>query len=160
MRREDKQIKSQTEINRIINQALVCRLAFSKNDSPYIVPVSFGYNGSSIFIHTAKEGKKIDYIESNDKVCFEFEANVKLHTDVKNACSWTMEYESVIGFGKIVELRTTEEIVNGLNNIMKHYSSKEWEFRDPSINNTRVWQIEIDVITGKRSLRKPQINNE
>ncbi len=44
MRRKDKEIKDIGEIEFIINKSKVCRIALSDNDSPYIVPVCFGYN--------------------------------------------------------------------------------------------------------------------
>ncbi len=53
MRREDKKIIGRTEIDQIIKNTNVCRIAFADNNTPYIVPVSFGYDGKDIFIHTA-----------------------------------------------------------------------------------------------------------
>ena len=58
MRRKEKKITERLEIDEIIHKSNVCRLAFSKNNIPYIMPISFGYNGKKIFIHTATEGKK------------------------------------------------------------------------------------------------------
>ena len=57
----------------IIRGSNVCRIALAKDNIPYIVPVSFGYDGESIYIHTAKEGKKINIIKNNNNLCFEFE---------------------------------------------------------------------------------------
>ena len=73
------------------------------------VPVSFGYDGESIYLHTAREGKKIDHFRNNQNICFEFERNVQLFSDLDNACKWTFSYESVIGFGKIQELGSLEQ---------------------------------------------------
>ena len=42
------------------------------------MPVSFGYDGAALYFHTAPKGRKIDFIEANNRVCFEFEANVAL----------------------------------------------------------------------------------
>ena len=109
MRRKDKQISERSIIDSVINNALVCRLATASQNMPYIVPVSFGYDGQSLFIHTAKKGKKIDYFLNNNTVCFEFENNVRLHRDDKIACNWTFEYESVIGYGQIQELLNLED---------------------------------------------------
>ena len=154
MRKTDKEIKDRTAIDAIINNCLVCRIALCKDNRPYIVPVSFGYDGSSLYIHTAKDGLKIDYINSNSNVCFEFEQNVELHKNDKNACSWTFDYESVIGFGVISELTDSKEKAEGLNIIMEHYSGKSWDFNKQSIEGTRVWKIEIESATGKLSSHK------
>ena len=155
MRRRDKEITSRQEIDAIIRTALVCRIALARGDEPYVVPVSFGYDGDALFIHTARSGRKIDFIEANNRVCFEVDANVALKTDDCDACKWTFEFESVIGYGTITELETAEEKARGLNEIMLHYSGREWDIDEAATATTRVWRIEIDSVTGKRSAEKP-----
>ena len=151
MRREDKQIINRSEIDEIIKKSDVCRLAFAKDNIPYIVPVSFGYNGKSIFIHTAKAGKKIEFIQENNLVCFEFDTDVKTIGDGEIPCKWTSAYRSVIGYGSLIELIDHEEKVSAINQIMLHYSGKEWDFNDNMLKNVKLWKIEIDDISGKQS---------
>jgi nitroimidazol reductase NimA-like FMN-containing flavoprotein (pyridoxamine 5'-phosphate oxidase superfamily) len=153
MRRTDKEIRSREEIDEIIRGSHVCRLAMAMDNMPYIVPVSFGYDGESIYLHTAREGKKISYFKNNNNICFEFERNVKLFGDPDTACKWTFSYESVIGFGKIYELESLEQREIGLNKIMSQYSGKEWVFGEDKLKNIRVWKIEITSMTGKRSIK-------
>ena len=155
MRRHDKEISTRREIDEIIRAALVCRIAFANGDEPYVVPISFGYDGKALFIHTARRGRKIEFIENNSRVCFELEANVALKTDEGDACQWTFEFESVIGYGTIIELDSAEEKSRGLNQIMLHYSGREWEIDEAATATTRVWRIDIESVTGKRSMEKP-----
>ncbi len=144
-----KEIIKREEIDHIIRGSLVCRVGLAADNSPYIVPLSFGYDGKFIYLHTGKEGKKIRYFEDNPSVCFEFERDVKLVTNSSNPCKWTFLYQSVIGFGAICELTAEEEKIYGLNQIMLQYSHKNWEFKDISLTATRIWKISIDSITGK-----------
>ena len=155
MRRHDKEIQSSREIDAIIAAADVCRLAFAMDNEPYVVPISFGYDGQALYIHSANQGRKIDFIEYNNRVCFEFEANVQIHTDEDDACKWTFEFESVIGYGTVSELTTSEDATHGLNQIMRHYSGREWEIDPKATATTRVWRIDIESMTGKRSREKP-----
>ncbi len=155
MRRRDKEITTRPEIDAIIRSALVCRIASARGDEPYVVPVSFGYDGEALFIHTAKSGRKIDFFEANSRVCFEFENNVSLQVDDGDACKWTFEFESVIGYGRVIELETSEDKAQGLNQIMLHYSRRNWDIDDAATATTRVWRIDIDSVTGKRSVEKP-----
>lgn len=60
----------------------------------------------------------------------------------------------MIGEGKIIELITETEKRKGLNEIMQHYSGKEWSFSNNSIDQVRVWKIIIEMITGKQSKDK------
>jgi len=155
MRRHDKEITSRQEIDAIIRSALVCRIAFADGNEPYVVPVSFGYDGEALFIHTAKSGRKIEFIEANSRVCFELEENVSLHVDDDDACKWTFEFESVIGYGTITELETAKDKARGLNQIMLHYSGREWDIDEAATATTRVWRIYVESVTGKRSMEKP-----
>ncbi len=154
MRRHDKEIRSRAEIDAIIRAADVCRLALARDNEPYLVPVSFGYDGAALFFHTAPRGRKIDFIEANNRVCFEFEANVDLVRDVDDACAWTFRFESVIGYGTVYELASPEEKHHALNQIMLHYSGREWEIPENGTATTRVWRIDIESMTGKRSEEK------
>ena len=103
MRRKDKEISEKHSIEKVIKESLVCRLALAKENIPYLIPVSFGYDGKSLYVHTAKEGKKVDYLQSNSQVCFEFDINVKTIEHESVACKWTTSYQSVVGFGKMIE---------------------------------------------------------
>ena len=155
MRRKDKEIGSREEIDEIIRGSHVCRIAMSMDDMPYIVPVSFGYDGESIYLHTAREGEKINHFRNSNNVCFEFERNVKMFRDPGDACKWTFSYESVIGFGRIYELESSGQKEIGLNKVMFQYSGKEWFFGEDKLTDIRVWKIEIASMTGKRSMKLP-----
>lgn len=154
MRRREKEIASREEIDEIIRGCLVCRLALALENEPYLVPVSFGYDGESLFFHTASSGRKIDFLETNNRVCFEFERNVKLQPDADVSCMWTFTFESVIGEGSVFELTDPEEKTGGLDQVMLHYSGRQWEFNQKLLSMTRVWRIRIDSISGKRSEEK------
>jgi nitroimidazol reductase NimA-like FMN-containing flavoprotein (pyridoxamine 5'-phosphate oxidase superfamily) len=118
MRRRDREITSRDEIDAVIRAAEVCRIAFADHNEPYVVPVSFGYDGETLYIHTARTGRKLDFIAANNRVCFELEANVSIQSDEHDACAWTFEFESVIGYGTITELETPDDKARGLNQIM------------------------------------------
>ena len=151
MRRDEKKIIARTEIDEIIHKSDICRLAFANKNIPYLVPVSFGYDGNSIFIHTAKTGRKIDFIEANNLVCFEFDVDVKTIEDEAVPCKWTSAYKSVIGYGKLFELLDFEGQENAINQIMQHYSGKKWEFDEKMLQSVKLWKIVIDEISGKQS---------
>ncbi len=154
MRRKDREIVSRAEIDAIIRGSLVCRIATAHGNQPYIVPVSFGYDGSALYIHTAAQGRKIDAFAANARVCFEFERNVELRRSAEKACEWSFSYESVIGFGDIAELTNPGEKERGLNAIMRQYSGKDWPIDERATQNVRVWKINITELTGKKSQPK------
>lgn len=151
MRRSDKEIKDSGLISQIIDNCQVCRLGLAKDNIPYIVPVAFGYDGAALYVHTAKAGRKIEFIEANPQVCFEFEHNVSLKPHESAPCDWSFSFQSVIGYGTIRELTAPVEIVEGLNLIMKQYSKRKWSFSEESLSAIKVWKISIESVTGKQS---------
>lgn len=151
MNKEERKIANRTEIDDIINKSDVCRIAFANENIPYVIPVSFGYDGKSIFVHTAKTGKKIEFVEANNLVCIEFDIDVKTITNKYIPCKWTTAYKSVIGYGKMIELMEYEEQENAINQIMLHYSGKNWEFDERMLRSVKLWKIEIYEISGKQS---------
>lgn len=150
MRRSEKEITDESAIEAIINASLVCRLALSDGDQPYIVPLSFGYEDRTLYFHSALEGKKIDILRKNNRICFEFDVNTEI-IEAEKACKWGIKYQSVIGFGKAVLVENIVEKEKALNIIINHYSNQNFQFPDKAIKKTAVIKIEIESMTGKHS---------
>jgi nitroimidazol reductase NimA-like FMN-containing flavoprotein (pyridoxamine 5'-phosphate oxidase superfamily) len=150
MRRKDKAIVEVADIEQIIRKSLVCRLALAEENQPYIVPLSFGFKNGTLYFHSAPEGKKIEILRKNDKVCFEFDLDHEVVTD-QEACKWGMKYKSVIGFGKAYIVEDIHEKKQGLNAIIEHYSGSMYEYPEAAINKTLVIKVEIESLTGKES---------
>ncbi|MBD3179861.1 MAG: pyridoxamine 5'-phosphate oxidase family protein [Candidatus Latescibacteria bacterium] len=142
------EIKKRSEIDEIIAGCKVCRLAAIAGGEPYIIPISFGYDGKNLYLHTGLKGRKITAFEENPRVCFEFEEGVELIEGGDDPCSWSFSFRSVIGYGEISELYGDKKRA-GLNRIMEHYSGREWEFDEEMMPKTRVWMIEISEISGR-----------
>ncbi|MFP4393793.1 MAG: pyridoxamine 5'-phosphate oxidase family protein [Anaerolineales bacterium] len=79
-----------------------------------------------------------------------FTGEVRILPDEAEACGWTAHFESVIGYGTVVELSSAEEKIHGLNQIMQHYSGQAWTYNPSALKSARVWAIEITSLTGKR----------
>jgi nitroimidazol reductase NimA-like FMN-containing flavoprotein (pyridoxamine 5'-phosphate oxidase superfamily) len=149
MRRKDREITSRTEINAILAEAQVCRLALAHGGEPYIVPVCFGYEEGVLYLHSGYEGKKISMIRNNPRCCFEvdlFDGIVK----GERPCSWGMRYRSVIGFGTAAILTDPAEKKYGLNCIMHQYHGGSHEFSDEDMEKVTVIRIAIESMTGKK----------
>ena len=123
----------------------------AKDNIPYVVPVSFGYDGKAIYFHSAQQGQKIDFITANNRVCFEFEGEVRLLANESSPCNWTFSFQSVIGNGRVVELIDVQERTRALECIVKQYASSAAPFETSRVSAVRVWKIEIESMTGKQS---------
>ena len=150
MRKKEKEITEASAIEAIIKKSLVCRLALSDDNFPYIVPLCFGYRDRVLYFHGSLKGKKIGIIKKNQNICFEFDINTEI-VKTEDACHWSMKYRSVIGFGKAQLLEDIEEKRKALNIIMSQYSDGTFEFNDAMLKKTFVIKIEIESMTGKQS---------
>jgi hypothetical protein len=112
MRRTEKEI-GRAEIDSIIRRSQVCRLGLSDQGAPYVVPLCFGYDGQALYFHCAKEGRKLDILRRNERVCFEFDI-VEGMVETEQACGWTIRYQSVIGFGRASVVETAADKERGL----------------------------------------------
>lgn len=150
MRRFEYEIQEKDEIEEIIRSAKVCRLGMSVADQPYIVPLCFGYEPGVLYFHSAGEGKKLDMLEENANVCFEFDIDVEI-LPAEEACDWGMNYQSVIGFGRAEILEDVEEKRVGFDAIMRQYSEDSYTYPDGEIKGTTIIRIDIHSMTGKKN---------
>jgi len=123
MRRHDREMTDRSEMEALLNKALVCRLGCDDNGMPYIVPVSFGYREGVIYIHSAREGRKITLLQKNPACCIEVDECKGALPDEK-PCKWEMHYRSVICTGRACFVTEPEEKQDGLNCIMHHYGAE------------------------------------
>ena len=150
MRKKEKEITKKDEIIAIIAKAKVCRLAMLDGNRPYIVPLSFGYHDNALYFHGSLKGKKIDLIQENPNVCFEFDHLIETIESDK-ACSWGMKFQSVIGFGKAYLLDGTKDKRKALAIIMAQYSNQQFDFPEKMLQATAVIKVTIKSMAGKQS---------
>ncbi len=152
MRRRDKEIRDIEEIESIIRKALVCRLGLSDDNNPYIIPVNFGYENGSLYIHSAQTGKKLEILKKNNNVCFEFDID---HEFVMGAppCKSTMKFKSVVGNGKAMFIENLELKKYALKIITNQYiKNNSFEFQEDLVQKMTIMKIDIKSMTGKKSV--------
>jgi len=156
MRLAEKTITDSFTIDALLNSSEICRIAFCDNQWPYIVPMNFAHENGFIYLHSAREGRKIDIINENNRVCFEIENECEILPS-ENDCSWGMKYQSLIGFGFTTLEDDYIEKKKALDIIMRKYSSKYSSTKDSflytkkSIDSIIIVKIEIMDISGKIS---------
>ncbi|MCE5347869.1 MAG: pyridoxamine 5'-phosphate oxidase family protein [Bacteroidales bacterium] len=153
MRRKDREITETESIEKIIRKADVCRIAMANGDIPYIVTLNFGYSGGThpcLYFHCAPDGRKLDMIQKNNRVCFEMDTDHVL-INGKKGCDWGMNYSSVVGYGRISVIRETGSKILALNCIMSQYSELTHPVYDQKmVERTTLLRLDIEEMTGKR----------
>jgi nitroimidazol reductase NimA-like FMN-containing flavoprotein (pyridoxamine 5'-phosphate oxidase superfamily) len=144
-------IKLQEELDRIILNCDVCYIGMIDQDNePYVLPFNFGYRDKTIYLHSAKAGKKIDILKNNSKVCAAFSTDHKLRwVNEEVACSWGMKYRSVLAYGRVVFIDDYDEKVDALNVIMGAYSERKFEYSKPAVNDVQAFKVVVEKMEGR-----------
>ena len=156
MRRADREVTDVDGMIDIIDHCKVCHIALMDGEWPYIVAMNFAYSYENdqlvIYLHSAKEGKKLDLIRKNPEVGFEMDGRHELMEGDK-ACQYSYYFASVIGKGKAVIVEDPEEKLCALEKLMKHQTGKDFsEFREnPRLEQTvGILKVEADIYTCKK----------
>ncbi|MBF6597526.1 MAG: pyridoxamine 5'-phosphate oxidase family protein [Fermentimonas sp.] len=138
-------------IEEIIISCKICHVGMvDQSGIPYVLPMNFGYKEGVIYLHSAQEGSSISILEFNPNICITFCTDTKLlWQNEEVACSYRMNCESAICHGKVVFEEDFDEKVKALNIIMSQYSSREFSYSDPSVNNVKIWKVNIDKYSAK-----------
>jgi uncharacterized protein len=151
MRRKEKEIAEREVLEEILHKASVCHLAMSDKDQPYIVPLNFGYNDNALYFHCAQEGKKLDILKKNNRVCFEVDVDHEL-VQGESACEWGMKGRSVVGIGKACLIDDAAGKQQALDIIMKHYGAKEpFSYKEKGFEKALIIKVEIESMSGKKT---------
>lgn len=156
MRRRDRETTSRTALFDLIARAKVCRMAVCDGDEPYVVPLSFGCDGTDLYFHSAREGKKIDILSRNNRVCVEFDESGEVYEEEPGLpCSSEIRYSSVICRGTASIVTDPSGKQYGLNLVIRQYRGDKivHAFTESQLATVSVIKVHIEEITGKTSVR-------
>ena len=149
MRRFKQLLTSEASVD-ILEKGKYAVLAVSGDDDyPYTVPINYVYEGTCIYLHSAKHGHKIDAIIRNPKcsLCIVGKDDVVPE-------EFTSYFRSVIVFGKATIIESTEEKIRALTLLCDKYSpginpdNEIEKFR----NSVAVIRVDIEEFTGKEAI--------
>jgi len=135
----------------IINKCDICYMGMTdQNNKPYVLPFNFGFDGKTIYLHSAQKGKKIDILENNPNVCVAFSTDhVLRYQNEEVACSWGMKYRSVLAYGKVEFIEDYDQKVDALNHIMKKYAGKEYTYNEPAVIDVKTYKVVVEKFDGR-----------
>lgn len=151
-RRKITYLKELKEVEPIIQSCEVCHIAMvDANNKPYVLPFNFGYSNGVIYLHSAPEGKKIDILKNNPHVSINFTTDHNLfHINEGMACSYGMQYKSVLVNGVIEFIEDDKEKVKAFNIFMGNYvGDKDFTYSGPSIESVCVFKVKMTAFEGK-----------
>jgi nitroimidazol reductase NimA-like FMN-containing flavoprotein (pyridoxamine 5'-phosphate oxidase superfamily) len=151
MRKAEREIKDASIIEEILEGSIICRLAMMDGDMPYLLPFNYGYRDGCLYIHSAPEGKKIDLLRKDNRVCFEVEGTTGIIKSGE-ACNWATRFRSVIGYGTVDILSDEDSRQRGLEIIMAQHGAPELtDFNPGNLRRMVILRLTITSVTGKQS---------
>ena len=149
-------IDDQAAIEEMLRQGDWGTLAVAVDGQPYAVPLNYAYLDGRIVVHGALEGRKLDAIAANPRVCFciaHQEGPVQDHPDSKtcHVGNW-----SVLVFGR-AQLVTEDERKKRLGNAFNRvFVPEAADLSSARLAQCVLVEIVIEEMTARREVnRKP-----
>ena len=129
MRRDEFNINDKNSINEILQTCEYGTLSLISEGKPYVVALNFVFFENSIFFHGAKEGKKIEAINSNPNAAFlvvkPYSFIPSYFSDTMAACPATQFFASVLIEGKLKFIEDGYKKAEVLNALMKKFQKED-----------------------------------
>jgi nitroimidazol reductase NimA-like FMN-containing flavoprotein (pyridoxamine 5'-phosphate oxidase superfamily) len=154
IRRKDKEITDKEKLKKILKEASYVTLAMVKDDEPYLVSLSHGYDEKKncIYFHSASEGKKLDYMRVNPMIWGQAMLDHGYHV---GECSHL--YASVMFKGRVEFIDDIETKRQVFKTMIQQLEPNPDTIMDDMVNSkgiptTVVGRINLEYMTGKKSV--------
>ncbi len=121
-------------------------------DTPYCLPLSFVRVGDCLYFHCALEGRKLDLLRCNPRVCVTFVGRDE--PALEPPANYTTFFQSAIVTGSAQEVTEEGEKTAALRALCQrllpqHMEGDTFQRALASLPATGVWKIQMDHISGK-----------
>lgn len=125
-----REITDINEIDTVLREAKMCRLALIDGDKPYIAPLLFGYclsgGNPEFYFRCGEKSELIDIIKKNNKAAFEIDKLSEVVPNEDNPSLFEADYEVVSVTGTI-EFITGIDKITGFSHILQKYNENGGE---------------------------------
>jgi nitroimidazol reductase NimA-like FMN-containing flavoprotein (pyridoxamine 5'-phosphate oxidase superfamily) len=153
IRRKEKEITDMSEMIQILETSQYITIAMCKDNEPYLVTLSHGYDRDRhcIYFHCAKEGKKIDILQSNNVVWGQALLD---RGYVQGACDHL--YTTTQFKGTVTFIEDKEEKEHALGIMIRALDDNPEklmteQITDKSVARIRIGRIDIEYMSGKKA---------
>jgi len=150
--RPDREITDETGIKGILKSGKFCTISMCRNNEPYIVTLSYGYDqeNEDLYFHCSDKGLKIDFIKANPDVC----ATVIEDGGYEDG-QCEHNYRTVVFRGDISILEDFNEKRQGMQVLLNHLEKKPEVKQEKllksesSFSKMNILRLHITRISGK-----------
>lgn len=147
----------------ILDAALVAHVAFVQDGEPVVVPMIYGREGNTLYLHGARKARVVRMLEQTPRACL----NVTLVDGIvfaRSAFNSSMNYRSTTVYGTPRLIEDDAGKLHGMKVISEHTMPGRWdELRDPlkrEVKMTGVIAMDIEAASAKVSAGMPDDEDE
>ncbi|MBI2528957.1 MAG: pyridoxamine 5'-phosphate oxidase family protein [Candidatus Rokubacteria bacterium] len=128
-------------IEAILDEGLVCHVAFVVKGQPYVIPTNYGRIGDRLYLHGSAASRMLRSLRDGVPVCVTVTILDGLVL-ARSAYHHSMNYRSVVVLGTAVEVTDPAERLEGLEAVSEHVLPGRWrEVRQPSVKELRATMV-------------------
>jgi len=154
-------IYDQEQIYNLLDKDSVCTVGFVHNGIPVVIPTIYGRHKNKLYFHGATTSRMVKNLEQGFEVCICVHRVTGLVLS-NSAFHHSMNYESVVVFGKATKVENEEEKLFGFKVVSDQVLQGRWEeVRQPSpkeMKATTLLELTIDEASAK--VRNEGCNND
>lgn len=139
-------------IHQILDEALICQVGFVVEGQPFVIPTAYGRVGDHLYIHGSPASRMLRTLKEGVDVC----VSVTLLDGLvlaRSAFHHSMNYRSVVVFGKATVVEAATEKLKALQAFTEHVVPGRWtEVRPPTtqeLAGTLVLSLPLDEASAK-----------
>ncbi len=140
-RRSERGAYDRAQIDAILDEALICHAGFLSEGQPVVIPTIFARQGDRVVMHGSTASRMMKALAGGADVC----VTVTLLDGLvlaRSAFHHSMNYRSVVLFGRCVEIADPAEKSEALRTISEHLIPGRWqEVRPPSPQELKATQV-------------------
>jgi len=160
---KDKARYEEEVVHQILDAGIVAHVAFVQDGAPVIVPMIYGREGNTIYLHGARKARVIRLLEQTERACL----NVTLLDGIvlaRSTFSSSMNYRSVTVFGSPTLVEGHDEKLRAMQLISEHSMPGRWaevrDSHDKEVKMTGVIALAIESASAKISAGNPDDEDE
>ncbi|MDA0706829.1 MAG: pyridoxamine 5'-phosphate oxidase family protein [Proteobacteria bacterium] len=150
-------------VHAVLDAGLVAAVGFVQDGAPVVVPMIYGRDGETIYLHGARKARVVRLLEQTEQACI----NVTLLDGLvfaRSAFNSSFNYRSVTVFGKPALIEGKAEKLHALRTISEHTMPGRWaelrESLDKEIKMTGVIALKIESASAKVAAGMPADEEE
>lgn len=150
-------------IEAILDEAFICHVGFNTEHGPVVIPTGYGRDGNNLIIHGSAASQMLRDLSKGVDVCVTVTILDGLVL-ARSAFHHSMNYRSVVIFGKAELITEKEEKNRALEILSEHIIRDRWkDVRPPSdkeLKATTVLRLPIDEASAKVRVGPPKDDEE